>query len=40
MGEHSREVLNEYLGTSDKEYEELVKKTVTGTIYEYERNRD
>ena len=40
VGEHSREVLNEYLGTSDKEYEELVKKTVTGTIYEYDRNRD
>ena len=38
VGQHSREVLNEYIGVSGEEYDELVRNNVTGTIYEYERN--
>ena len=37
FGEHSQEVLREYLGIDGEEYQSLVKKLVTGTIYDYER---
>ena len=37
FGEHSQEVLKEYLGIDGEEYQSLVEKLVTGTIYDYER---
>jgi crotonobetainyl-CoA:carnitine CoA-transferase CaiB-like acyl-CoA transferase len=37
FGEHSQEILNEFLDIKDEEYQLLVEKLVTGTIYDYER---
>ena len=39
VGQHSREILGEFLGIDDKEYQALVKSSVTGTIYDYERQK-
>ena len=39
VGQHSREILGEYLGIDDREYQSLVKSCVTGTIYDYERHK-
>ncbi|MEC8891420.1 MAG: CoA transferase [Chloroflexota bacterium] len=37
VGQHSREILREFLDINDKEYQSLVESSVTGTIYDYER---
>ncbi|HIE85160.1 MAG TPA: hypothetical protein EYQ00_15555 [Dehalococcoidia bacterium] len=37
VGQHSKEVLQEYLNVTDEKYQELIENTVTGTIYDYER---
>ena len=39
VGQHSREILGEYLGIDDREYQSLVRSSVTGTIYDYERHK-
>ena len=37
VGQHSKEVLQEYLNITNEKYQELIENTVTGTIYDYER---
>jgi len=37
VGQHSEEVLKEYLNIDDDSYQALVENCVTGTIYDYER---
>jgi len=37
VGQHSKEVLQEYLNITDEKYQKLIENAVTGTIYDYER---
>ncbi len=40
VGQHSEEVLKEYLNIDDDSYQALVENCVTGTIYDYERYKN
>ncbi len=37
VGQHSKEVLRQELGLSEREYRDLVDRAITGTIYEVDR---